>query len=50
MPSNFNALSAAPAASLANSLREWEFDQLQYYCVVLIIAGSYFLLSVRNEI
>ena len=51
MPSNFNALSAAPAtASLANNLREWEFDQLQYYCVVLIIAGSYFLLSVRNEI
>ena len=50
MPSNFNASSAAPAASLANYLREWEFDQLQYFCVVLIIAGSYFLLSVRNEI
>ena len=50
MPSNFNALSAAPAASLAYYLREWEFDQVQCYCVVLIIVGSYFLLSVRNEI
>ena len=50
MPSNFNALSAAPAASLANCLREWEFDQLQYYCVVLITVGSHFHLSVRNEI
>ena len=50
MPSNFNASSAAPAASLPDYLREWEFDQLQCYCVVLIIAGSYFLLSVRNEI